>query len=166
MFVIGKILKPHGVKGSVKVEIITSFPEHFLELNTVYIEHNNQKQAYSIEEARLSNRFVFLKLSGIDDYDRAASLRNHYIYIAQEDLKPLSENEYYIHDLIGLKVFDEQGAFIGTLRDVWTYSANDIYVLKTDDGAEHLIPAIQSVVKSVNLKERTMVIHVMEGMLD
>ncbi len=166
MFVVGKILKPHGVKGSVKAEIITSFPEHFLELKTVYIEENNRKQAYSIEEVRLSNRFVFLKLSGINDYDQADALRNRYIYIAPDDLMPLGEDEYYIHDLIGLKVFDEQGTFVGTLRDVLTYSANDIYVLKTEDGAEYLIPAIKSVVKSVDLKERTMVIHVMEGMLD
>ena len=166
MFVVGKILKPHGVKGSVKVEIITSFPEHFLELKTVYIEQENQKQAYSIEDARLSDRFVFLKFSGINDYDQADALRNHYIYIAQKDLMPLNKDEYYIHDLIGLKVFDEQGVFIGTIRDVWTYSANDIYVLNTDDGQEKLIPAIKPVVKSVNLKERTMVIHVMEGMLD
>ena len=166
MFVIGKILKPHGVKGSVKAEIITSFPEHFLELNTVYIEHENQKQAYSIEEARLSNRFVFLKFSEINDYDRADALRNHYIYIASKDLMPLEENEYYIHDLIGMRVLDEDGNFIGTIRDVWTYTANDVYVLQTEDGQEKLIPAIKSVVKSVNTKERTMVIHVMEGMLD
>lgn len=166
MFVIGKILKPHGVKGSVKAEIITSFPEHFLELNTVYIEHENQKQAYSIEEARLSNRFVFLKFSEINDYDRADALRNHYIYIASKDLMPLEENEYYIHDLIGMRVLDEDGNFIGTIRDVWTYTANDVYVLQTEDGQEKLIPAIKPVVKSVNTKERTMVIHVMEGMLD
>ena len=166
MFVIGKILKPHGVKGSVKAEVITSFPGHFLELKTVYIEHENQKQAYSIEEARLSDRFVFLKFSEINDHDQAEKLRNHYIYIEQKDLMPLNEDEYYIHDLIGLKVFDEHGVFIGTIRDVWTYSANDIYVLDTDDGQEKLIPAIKQVVKSVNLKERTMVIHSMEGMLD
>jgi len=166
MFVIGKILKPHGVKGSVKVEVITSFPEHFLELKTVYIEHENQKQAYSIEEARLSNRFVFLKFFQINDYDQAEALRNHYIYIAPNDLMPLKKDEYYIHDLMGMRVFDDQGNFIGTIRDVWTYSANDVYVLQTEDGQEKLIPAIKSVVKSVNTNERTMIIHVMEGLLD
>lgn len=166
MFVIGKILKPHGVKGSVKVEVITSFPEHFLELKTVYIEHENQKQAYSIEKARLSNRFVFLKFLEINDYDQAEALRNHYIFIPEKDLMPLGKDEYYVHDLIGMKVFDEQGLFIGMIRDVWTHTANDVYVLATDDGQEKLIPAIKSVVKSVNAKERTMVIHVMEGMLD
>ena len=166
MFVIGKILKPHGVKGSVKVEVITSFPEHFLELKTVYIEHENQKQAYSIENARLSNRFVFLKFLEINDYDQAETLRNRYIFIPEEDLMPLGKDEYYIHDLIGMKVFDEQDSFIGTIHDVWTYSANDVYVLNTEDGQEKLIPAIKSIIKSVNTKERTMVIHVMEGMLD
>ncbi len=166
MFIVGKILKPYGTKGSVKTEIITSFPEHFLELKTVFIEKENRKQAYSIEEARLANRFVFIKFSEINDYNQAEALRNRYIYIAEEDLTPLSENEYYIHDLIGLKVFNEQNVLLGTIRDVCTYSANDVYVLKTDDGQEKLIPAIKSVIKTVNLKERTMVIHVMEGMLD
>lgn len=166
MFVVGKILKPHGMKGSVKAEIITSFPEHFLTLKTVFVEKENQKQAYSIEEARLSDRFVFIKFSGINDFDEAEKLRNRYIYIAPEDLTPLNEDEYYIHELIGLRVFNEHGVLLGVIRDVWLHLANDVYVLETPDKQEKLIPAIKSVIKSVNLKERTMVIHEMEGMLD
>ncbi len=166
MFVVGKILKPHGIKGSVKAEVITSFPEHFLELKTVFIEQENQKQAYSIEEARLSDRFVFIKFSEINSVEQAETLRNKYIFITADQLTPLQEDEYYIHDLIGLTVVDEEGRMLGQISDVWSYLANDVYVLQTPDKKEKLIPAIKSVVKAVNLKERTMTVHVLEGMLD
>ncbi|NOX89495.1 MAG: 16S rRNA processing protein RimM [Calditrichaeota bacterium] len=166
MFVVGKILKPHGIKGSVKAEIITSFPEHFLDLEKVFIEQKNQKQAYSIEEVRLSNRFVFIKFVEVNSIEEALELRGRYLYIPEEDLIPLGEDEYYIHELIGMKVFDEHGVLLGTLADVWTFSANDVYVLKTVQGEEKLIPAVKQVVKSVNRQQRIMVIHVMEGMLD
>ncbi len=166
MFVVGKILKPHGIKGSVKAEIITSFPEHFLDLEKVFIEQKNQKQAYSIEEVRLSNRFVFIKFVEVNSIEEALELRGSYLYIPEEDLIPLGEDEYYIHELLGMKVFDEHGVLLGTIADVWTFSANDVYVLKTVQGEEKLIPAVKSVVKSVNRQQRIMVIHVMEGMLD
>jgi 16S rRNA processing protein RimM len=166
MFVVGKILKPHGIKGSVKAEVITSFPEHFLELKTVFIEQENQKQAYSIEEARLSDRFVFIKFSEINNVEQAEALRNKYIFITADQLTPLHEDEYYTHDLIGLTVVDEKGRMLGQISDVWSYLANDVYVLQTPDKKEKLIPAIKSVVKAVNLKERTMTVHVLEGMLD
>ncbi len=166
MYIVGKILKPHGIKGSVKAEIITSFPEHFLDLKKVYVDLENQKQAYSIQEVRLSNRFVFLKFSEINSIEEAETLRNAFIYIAEEDLMPLNEDEYYIHDLIGMQVVDENGTLIGTIKDVWTYTANDVYVLQTAQGEEKLIPAIKSVVKAVDREQKTMVIHVMEGLLD
>ncbi len=166
MFIVGKVLKPQGTNGSVKVEIITSFPEHFLDLKQVYIEKENKKQAYSIEQVRLSNRFVFIKFIGIDTIDQAEQLRDHYLYITQEDLTPLGEDEYYIHQLVGLKVYDEQGQFLGVLKDVLSYASNDVYVVESESKKEIMVPAVKSIIKKVDLKAGTMTIHLMEGLTD
>jgi len=166
MFVVGKVLKPQGIDGSVKVEIITSFPEHFLDLKQVFILKENTKQAYSIEHVRLSNRFVFIKFAGVNSIEQAEALRNQYLYIEEKDLTPLGEDEYYVHDLLGLKVFDEQGNYHGIISDVWSYTANDVYVVKTETGAELLLPAIKSVIKKIDRKAGKMIIHLMEGLTD
>ena len=166
MYIVGKVLKPQGTNGSVKVEIITSFPEHFLDLKQVYIEKENKKQAYSIEQVRLSNRFVFIKFIGIDTIDQAEQLRDHYLYITQEDLTPLGEDEYYIHQLVGLKVYDEQGQFLGVLKDVLSYASNDVYVVESESKKEIMVPAVKSIIKKVDLKAGTMTIHLMEGLTD
>ncbi len=166
MFIVGKVLKPQGINGSVKVEIITSFPEHFLDLKQVYVQSENNKQAYSIEHVRLSNRFVFIKFAEVNSIEEAEALRNQYLYITADDLMPLGPDEYYIHDLVGLKVYDEQGTFRGIVRDVLTYSANDVYVIETEEGKEVLIPAIKSVIKKVDRQAGTLTIHMMEGLFD
>ncbi|MHB2150923.1 ribosome maturation factor RimM [Calditrichota bacterium LG25] len=166
MFVVGKVLKPQGINGSVKVEIITSFPEHFMDLKKVYVQKENKKQAYSIEQVRLSNRFVFIKFAEVNSIEEAETLRNQYLYITGDELMPLGEDEYYIHDLLGLKVFDEAGTYLGVIKDVLTYTANDVYVLHTEDGREVLLPAIKSVVKKVDVQAGVMTIHLMEGLFD
>ena len=166
MFVVGKVLKPQGIDGSVKVEIITSFPEHFLDLKQVFIEKENKKQAYSIEHVRLSNRFVFIKFAGVDSIEEAELLRNQYLYIEEQELVPLKKDEYYVHELLGLKVFDEQGNYLGVIRDVWSYTANDVYVVKNEQGGELLLPAIKSVIKKVDRQAGKMIIHLMEGLAD
>jgi 16S rRNA processing protein RimM len=166
MFIIGKVLKPQGNKGEVKVEIITSFPEHFVSLDSVYIEENENWQAYPIESARLTGRHVFLKFVNIDSIDQAETLRNKYLYIEKDELSSLAENEFYIHDLIGMQVFDESGNCLGEIKDVESYPANDVYVVDSPEGYKLNIPAIQDVVKSVDKEENKMIIHIMDGLFD
>jgi 16S rRNA processing protein RimM len=166
MFVVGKILKPQGLKGEVKIDIITSFPAHFAKLDCLFIEKDKKWQTYSIDSVRLSNRFVFIKFSNINSVDEAVALRNKLLYISKNELTDLSENEFYIHDLIGMKVYDKQETLLGEIIDVETYSSNDVYILKTLNGDERLIPAIKDVVLKVDAKQKIMLIHVMEGLLD
>jgi 16S rRNA processing protein RimM len=166
MYIIGKVLKPQGNKGEVKVEIITSFPEHFVSLDSVYFEENKNYQAYSIEATRTTNRFVFLKLENIDSIDQAEKLRNKYCYIKDDELSELAKDEYYIHDLIGMQVFDEAGNHIGEISEVESYPANDVYVVSSPEGVQLNIPAIQEVIKSVDKKENKMTIHILDGLFD
>ncbi len=166
MYIVGKVLKPQANKGAIKGEIITSFPEHFEELEHLYMNDNNDWQAYSIDWVRVSNRFVFIKLKGIDSIAEAETLRGRYLYIDREQLIEPGEDSFFIHDLIGLKVYDEDGGRIGSLENVLTYASNDVYVIKSKSGREYLIPATKEVVKQIDLQNRTMTIHVIEGLLD
>jgi len=166
MFVVGKVLKPKGLKGEVKVEIITSFPEHFKTLKTVFWQKDSRWNPLSIRTVSLRQGFVFLQFAEITSVDQAEQLRNAYLYIEKAQLQPLAEDEFYVHDLIGMRVFDEQERLLGEIVDVETHTSNDIYIVQSKQGARYMIPAIKEVVKKVDLRNKTMHIHVLDGLLD
>lgn len=166
MYLVGKVLRPRGLKGEVKVKIITSFPEHFQNLKTLFAKTENEWQSYSIIDVILSNKAVYLKFAEIISLDQADKLRGKELFIEREQLTDLSEGEFYVHDMIGMQVVSEEGEKLGELLDVETYAGNDVYVVKSPSGKELLIPAIQDVVKNVDLKNKTMTIHLMDGLLD
>ena len=166
MYIIGKILKPQGRHGEVKAEIITSFPEHFCKLGAVFIKKTEDWLSYSVDDVRLAERFVFIKLAGIDSIDQAEQLRGEYLYIPEDDLENLSDSEYYIHDLIGMQVYDQKDIRLGEIVDVEMYPANDVYTVKFLDGSLHTIPAISDVVKVVNVEQNKMTIQVLDGLFE
>lgn len=166
MYIIGKVLKPKGLKGELKVEIITSFPEHFLDLKEVNIKNDLNWKTYPVAAASLRDRFAFLKLKGIDSIKSAEALRNQFLYISEQDLTALAENEFYQHDLVGLQVFDEQDNLLGEIIDVESYAANDVYVLKDPQGKEHLLPAIEDVIRSVDIARGKMIICKLDGLME
>ena len=118
-----------------------------------------------IENVRISNRFVFLKLEGVSSRNEAELLRNCEVLIDPDDRIKLSEGEYFIHDLLDSQVFTQQGKLVGTLVDVWQSSSNDIYVIKNQAGEEILVPAIKDVIKQVDIKTKKIIIHLIEGMV-
>ncbi len=165
MFVVGKIVKPQGIRGEVKAKIITSFPEHFKELTTLYVD-NNGYQAYSVDHVRISDRFVFIKFEGVDSRSDAEALRNMYLYIPEEELRELEADSFYVHDLIGVQVLSEQGRLLGRIKDVNSYAGNDVYTIEDDEGAEHMIPAIKDIVIDVDIQKKTMTIRLLDGLFE
>jgi len=166
MYLIGVILKPHGIKGEVKIEPITPDPERFEALDEVYINNKHQTEVYLIEQVRFSGRFVYVKFEGIESRDAAEHIRDGEIFVDTEKLIKLKPNEFFIHDLIGCEVFDDSQRPIGKLIDIMQLSSNDIYVIKTEKGIEHLIPAIKDVIKNVDISNKRIIIHILDGMLD
>lgn len=152
--VIGEICKPHGVKGEVKVFSLTDNLNRFKELQSVLI---NDKE-YLVESCKLQSDRVILKLEGINSMDEAERFRNAKIMVNREDGIELEEDAYYIADLIDCKVFDENNLYIGVLEEVIETGSNDVYVVKDDNKAELLIPAIARVVKSVDIENGKIVI--------
>ncbi|MCK4559686.1 MAG: 16S rRNA processing protein RimM [Calditrichia bacterium] len=166
MYLIGYILKPQGLKGEVKVESVTPYLERFNRLDRVFLQLKEKKQAYSIENARVSDRFVYLKFSEINSRDDAELLRTAEVLIEEKDLIQPAQDEYFIHDLIGCQVISENNDVIGVLSDVVQMSSNDVYVVKNGEGIEILIPATKEIVKRVNVEQKQIIIHMLEGLLE
>jgi 16S rRNA processing protein RimM len=166
MYLIGYIIKPQGIRGEVKIDPVTPDPNRFNRLEKIFLQIQNNKQAFSIEKVRIADRFVYIKFSGINSRDEAELLRNSEVLIEGKDLIQPEKDEYYVHDLIGCQVFSEDKEEIGVLSDVVQMSSNDIYVVRSKDNAEVLIPAIKDVIKSVDIQEKEIIIHILEGLLE
>ncbi|MCK5033028.1 MAG: 16S rRNA processing protein RimM [Calditrichia bacterium] len=165
MYVVGKVLKPQGIRGEIKVKSVSPNPQRFKTLKKVFIEKETLK-TYSIESVRVSDKFVFLKLLGINNREESEILRGCDILIDKSELIDLVTDEYFVHDLIGCKVITEDGLILGELIDVAQYSSNDVYVVKNDVGKEILIPAAKEVIKQVDIKNKQIKVHLLEGLLD
>lgn len=163
---VGKILSSWGVRGQVKVEPLTDNPKRFKTLNEVFIDFKSQVVSYKVESVMfLREYFPVLKFECINSKEEADTLKGHYINIDRKDAVKLSEDRFFICDIIGLHVFNEFDTYIGTVIEVIQTGANDVYVVETKDKNEILIPAIKQVVKKVDLKNGIMIIRPLEGML-
>jgi len=166
MYLIGYIIKPQGLKGELKVDPVTPYLERFNRLDKVSLKLEENEQAYTIENVRISGRFVYIKFSEINSRNDAEFLRNAEVLIEEKDLLKPADNEYFIHDLIGCEIISENKEMIGVLSDVIQMSSNDVYVVRNSEGVEVLIPAIKEVVKQVNIEQKQIIIHLLEGLLD
>ena len=164
MYIIGYVVKPHGIRGEVKVQPISPDPDRFYQLKKVFLRMD-VIQAYSIQKTRISNRFVFLKLSGVDSRNEAEILRDCEILIEKEDLIDLPSDSYFIHDLIGCEMITEEGKIVGNVVDILQMASNDVYVVNDDSGKEILVPAIKDVIKEIDIKRKKIRIHLFEGII-
>lgn len=160
----GKIVTTHGLKGEVKVYPWSDSPEELAEYRTVYLEHGRRK--FTVERARIQQNMVLLKLEGIDTIEQAVQLRGKIVYLDREDI-PLEPGQFLIQDLIGLEVLDiDDGRRYGTLSDVRSTGANDVYHIRFEDGKERLIPAIPEVVCEIDVENGVMRIRPLRGLFD
>lgn len=160
----GKITGTHGLKGEVRVQPWADSPEFLAEFDALYLDKGAKK--IEITAARVHKNMLIMKIRGVDSIDDADQLRDKVLYMNRDDVE-LEEDAYFIQDLIGLDVRDDDtGEHIGTLDDVSETGANDVYHIKTDDGKVYLIPAIPDVIKEISLEEGTMRIFKMKGLFD
>ena len=117
-------------------------------------------------EVRYKGNMVIMKIKNVDRVEDAEKLRNKFMYVSREDSRELEEGEFFIADMIGMDVYTLDNNHIGTLKDVLQYAANDVYVIKSNDGKEFLIPAITKFVPTIDINERKMIIDPIKGMLD
>ncbi len=164
-FEIGQIVNTFGIKGMVKVVPYTDDIQRFDKLKKVYLVSKKEKKEYEVEEVKYQKNMVLIKFKGINSIEEAEELRNQYIQIPREDAINLEEGSYYIADLIGMKVITEEGENLGILEDIYNTGSNDIYVVKNELGKQLLLPAIQDVIKKIDLEEEKMTVHLIEGLI-
>lgn len=157
--VIGKIVAPHGVRGDIRIMPLTDRPEQFLDLSYLLLEDGRQ---LTVKAARFHKRMVLVSTKEITTMNDAELLRDKKILIRAEDLPPLEEGRFYVADLIGLPVFDEEGKQLGAFKDSITTGSNDVYIIAVPGGKDLLIPALKIYVREINLQEKRIVVKLPE----
>ncbi len=163
---VGVISSTHGIKGEVKVFPTTDDPNRYKKLKEVILDTGKEQIVLKIEGIKFFKKFVILKFIDIDDINQIEKYKGNGLFVTRENAVPLKDNEYFIADLIGLTILDEESKEYGILRDVLQTGANDVYVIDINTGGEVLVPAIKECILDVNLLEKTMRIHLLEGLLD
>lgn len=164
-FEIGQIVNHFGIKGMVKVNPFTNDISQFGELKSVLVEKNGKLLDIQIEEVKYSKNQILLKLKGIDTVEEAEKYRNCYIKIARENAKKLPKNTYFIADLLGLTVYTDENILLGKVEDIYNSGASDIYVVKSEDGKQILLPGIKDVIKQIDLEQEKIIVHLIKGLV-
>lgn len=158
---IGKIGKTHGIKGELRINSLSDFPDRFEGMTEVYVNDDLME----IKSVRYQNDVVLMAFKDIETREEAAALTGRYLLVDREDAVQLEEGEYYTIDIIGLEVYDrETGSHLGTVTDVLSTGSNDVYVTKpTVNGQKDiLIPALKTVVSEIDIDGGRMVVTLPE----
>ena len=162
---VGVITATHGLKGEVKVFPTTDDPNRFRRLKEVILNTGREERVLEIEGVKFFKQMVILKFKGLDDIGDVEKLRRGTLSVTRENAVKLKQNEYFIADLIGMRVENEDGSELGTLQDVIATGANDVYDVRLSDGRQVLIPAIRECILSVDVEEGRMRVHLLDGLL-
>lgn len=157
---LGKLRRAHGIKGEIPLEIYSDMLELLAPEGLVYVGESHQ--ALIIQATRWKNDLLLLKFNGLDDREIVSDLTNEYVYVRADQLPPLTEEEFYYHQLLGLSVFEEDGTFVGQLSEILQTGANDVYLVMSDEGEEVLIPAIEDVILEIDLEQQKIIVAKLE----
>jgi 16S rRNA processing protein RimM len=165
--VVGRVLRPHGVRGELRVEVLTGFPEQVGRHKFLYLARPDAPEETArqpVEYARLHGQVLLLKLTGCETRDAADELRGLLVQIPREEAVPLAAGELYQYQVVGLRVETEHGTWLGQVIEVLETGANDVYVVIGPFG-EVLLPAVEEVVRQMDLQQGRMVVHLLPGLL-
>lgn len=163
---VGVITSPHGVHGEAKVYPTTDDPKRFKKLKRVYLDRGRKTEILHITGVKFFKQMVILKFAEFDTPEQIELLRKKSILIDREDAVPLETDEYFIADLIGMEVFTEDGKKFGKITDVMETGANDVYVIDSISCGQVLLPAIKECIRSLDVEEGRMEIHLLPGLLE
>ena len=162
---LGQIVNTFGIKGQVKVKPFTQDIKRFEELKEIYVEKKNELKLFIIEKVNYNKNMVILKLKGIENMEEAEKLRNSYLKVDRNELEELPEGTYYITDLIGLDVYTDENKLLGKIDYIYNAGSSDIYVVKDEKGKEILLPGIDEVLKQVDLENKKIIVHIIDGLI-
>ncbi len=163
---VGIIAQTHGIKGEVKVFPTTDDAMRYKKLKEVIVKRNQTEEVLIIQSVKFFKKFVIVKFKDIDDINEVLAYKGESLYVTREQAVPCHEDEYFIADLLELRVIDEEEESLGILTDVIQTGANDVYVITLENGKECLIPAIKECILKIDVKAGIMQVKLLEGLLE
>lgn len=166
--VLGQVRRPHGVRGEVRVEIFTDYPERMVEQDYLYLANPrtpNDVERCEVESIRPHKGVLLVKLGGHDTREAAERLRGKLLQLPVDEAVPLGEEEYFYYQLEGVEVATERGEWLGQVTEVLGPGAHDVYVVRGPRG-EILLPAIEGVILELDLEARKMLVRPLPGLLN
>lgn len=163
---VGAVTSTHGLVGEVKVFPTTDDPKRFKKLKQVLLDTGKDMLPLEVEHVKFFKNMVILKFKGYDRIEDIMGFKGKNLYVTRENAVRLKKDEYFIADLIGMKVYTEDEAYLGELTEVITTGANDVYTVHMENGKDVLIPAIGQCILNVDVEHETMQVHLLEGLLE
>ena len=160
---VGSVTSAHGVKGEVKVFPLTDDPGRFGKCREYYLDLGNEIRPLHLQGVKYSGRFVILKFEEFSNRNDVENLHDKKLLVDRKHAVKLDKDEYFIADLIGIPVY-EKDRFVGTLTEVMPTGANDVYVVKKENGRELLLPAIRECILDVDIEGRKMTVYILPGL--
>jgi 16S rRNA processing protein RimM len=167
-FHVGKIVNTHGIRGEVRVISKTDFPEQRYKVGNVlylFMPGSNKPIELTVKTHRTHKNFNLLTFEGFENINEVEKFRDGILKVPESQLGELDEDEFYYHEVIGCHVVTTEGLELGKVTEILSPGANDVWVIKSSEGKEILIPYIEDVVKKVDVKEKVILIEPMEGLL-
>ncbi len=165
LIAIGKVVKPHGIKGEIKIVAFSGWAEDLLGFKEVLLGTGNQLNSYKVTKCRVQSKYTVFKLEDISDRDAAESLTGQELHIEKDNLPDIGPDEYYWHEMEGMEVFTEEGRRLGVVSSLLATGANDVLVVK-DNKHEYLIPVIDDVIIKRDMDARSIIIAPLPGLLE
>ena len=162
---VGVISATHGLKGEAKIFSTTDDLNRFKDLKQVILDNGDEQIELEIEGVKFFKQFAILKFKGIDDINDIEKYKGKDLLVTRENAVKLEEDECFIYDIIGSKVITDEEIELGELIEVLVTGANDVYVVKTKDGKEILLPSIKDCILDVDVENKLIKVHVMPGLI-
>lgn len=161
---VGAISSTHGVRGEVKVFPTTDDAKRYSKLKEVILGEGADAKTLHIEGVKYFKNMVIVKFKEYNSLNEVENIKGKKLFVTRENAVRLKKDEYFVADLIGMQVVEDTGEVLGELKDVLETGANDVYVIACKDNSELLLPAIKECILKVDMEEKVMQVHVMEGL--
>ena len=168
LYTVGKIVNTHGIRGELKIVPQTDFPEErFQPKSKLFFQHPETLEAFPVvvESSRLQKNVYVLRFVGFGNINDVEKYKGWLLKVADSERRALDEDEYYYSDIVGCQVITDEGEDLGVISEILSPGANDVWVVKRKKGADVLLPVIDEVILDINIPEKVIKVHVMEGLI-